>query len=68
MLTMSSKSMVMVGDGATDAQARPPADAFVGYGGVVVREPVRKVSDWFVRDFNDMTYVVKNFGKGVTSV
>jgi len=58
-------SMVMVGDGATDAQARPPADAFVGYGGVVVRDPVREVADWFVKDFDDMTYVVKNFGKGL---
>mmetsp|Transcript_21895 Transcript_21895/g.49824 ORF Transcript_21895/g.49824 Transcript_21895/m.49824 type:complete len:245 (-) Transcript_21895:314-1048(-) len=56
--------MVMVGDGATDAQARPPADAFLGYGGVIVRESVRSQSDWFVYDFKDMIYVVKNFGKG----
>ena len=33
--------IVMVGDGVTDAQARPPAKAFLGYGGVVVRASVR---------------------------
>lgn len=32
-------------------QARPPADAFVGYGGVVVREKVAKGADWFVYNF-----------------
>lgn len=55
------KVMVMVGDGATDAQARPPASAFVGYGGVVVREPVKEKACWFVRDFEDMISVVERF-------
>lgn len=32
-------------------QARPPADAFVGYGGVTVRENVAKGADWFVYNF-----------------
>ncbi|GKY99884.1 hypothetical protein MPSEU_000942000 [Mayamaea pseudoterrestris] len=53
---------VMVGDGATDAQAKPPAKAFVGFGGVVVREPVKALADWFVTDFDDMIRVVKEFG------
>jgi phosphoserine phosphatase len=43
--------VVMVGDGATDMQAKPPADAFIGFGGVVVREKVRAGADWFVTDF-----------------
>lgn len=43
--------VVMIGDGATDMQARPPADAFIGFGGVVVREKVRQGADWFVTDF-----------------
>ena len=43
--------VVMVGDGATDMQARPPADAFIGFGGIVVRESVKAGSDWFVTDF-----------------
>jgi len=53
--------MVMVGDGATDAQAKPPAEAFIGFGGVVVREPVKERACWFVRDFEDMITVVEKF-------
>jgi len=57
------KTMVMVGDGATDAQAKPPADAFVGFGGVVVRPAVEKAADWFVTDFKDMTNIVEKYAK-----
>ena len=39
--------IVMVGDGVTDMQARPPADLFIGFGGVVVREKVLEGADWF---------------------
>ena len=46
--------VVMVGDGATDMQARPPADAFIGFGGIAVREAVRDGADWFVTDFEEM--------------
>lgn len=38
----------MVGDGATDAEACPPADAFIGYGGVVEREAIKKLTPWYV--------------------
>lgn len=51
--------MVMVGDGATDAQAKPPADAFIGFGGVVVRESVKEKACWFVTDFEDMIGVLE---------
>ena len=53
-------TMVMVGDGATDAQAMPPADAFIGFGGVITREAVRERACWFVRDFRDMIDIVEN--------
>uniref|UniRef100_A0A6U4AII0 phosphoserine phosphatase n=1 Tax=Ditylum brightwellii TaxID=49249 RepID=A0A6U4AII0_9STRA len=53
--------MIMVGDGATDAQAKPPAAAFVGFGGVAVRDAVRAKACWFVRDFEDMITVVNKF-------
>ncbi len=43
--------VVMVGDGATDMQARPPADGFIGFGGVVERQAVKAGADWFVKDF-----------------
>ena len=43
--------VVMIGDGATDMQARPPASAFIGYGGITVREKVQQGADWFIHDF-----------------
>lgn len=45
-------TVVMVGDGATDLQAKPPANAFIGYGGVVQRDVVKQRADWFVTDFS----------------
>ena len=45
------EEMVMVGDGATDLQAKPPADAVLGYGGVVERAAVVQGACWFFRDF-----------------
>jgi phosphoserine phosphatase len=54
------ETMVMVGDGATDAQAKPPAKSFIGFGGVVVRDAVQKKADWFVTDFADMIRVVES--------
>jgi phosphoserine phosphatase len=53
----------MVGDGATDLQAKAPgvaADAFIGFGGVAVRPVVEEGADWFVTDFGEMTAVVLN--------
>jgi len=49
-----AQTVVMVGDGATDAQAKPPADAFVGFGGVVARDAVVAQADWFVEDFTEV--------------
>jgi len=54
--------LVMVGDGATDAQAKPPATAFIGYGGVAVRQAVVDKADWFVTDFQPLTDVVRRYG------
>lgn len=42
---------VMIGDGVTDMQAKPPAQLFIGFGGVVTREAVRTGADLFVTDF-----------------
>eukprot|EP01039_Chlorochromonas_danica_P010242 gene10242-11336_t len=55
----SYKPVVVIGDGVTDMQARPPADAFIGFGGVVVREKVEKGADWFIRDFQDLIQLLK---------
>ena len=46
--------VVMVGDGGTDLEAKPSADAFIGFGGVVAREAVVAKADWFVEDFHDV--------------
>jgi phosphoserine phosphatase len=51
--------LVVVGDGVTDMQARPPADAFIGFGGVVERAAVAAGADWFVLDFREMLEVVE---------
>uniref|UniRef100_A0A0K0EG56 Phosphoserine phosphatase n=1 Tax=Strongyloides stercoralis TaxID=6248 RepID=A0A0K0EG56_STRER len=48
------KNLVMIGDGATDAEACPPADAFIGFGGNVIREPVVKLANWYVYDFKTL--------------
>ena len=57
------KTMVMIGDGATDAQAKPPADAFIGFGGVVERQAVKDQACWFVTDFQDLQHIVERFAK-----
>merc|ERR1719460_3172301 len=56
------KTVVMVGDGATDMEARDiegGADAFIGFGGIAVREKVEKGADWFAKDFKDMIAELK---------
>lgn len=47
-------NVVIVGDGATDLEACPPADAFIGYGGNVLREEVKNRSAWYVTDFQEL--------------
>jgi phosphoserine phosphatase len=53
--THGHKVMAMIGDGVTDLQARPPADLFVGFGGIVTRQVVKENADWFVTDFSELT-------------
>jgi len=53
------ETVVMVGDGATDMEARPPASAFIGYGGIAERTKVKQGADWFIKDFADVIEVLK---------
>ena len=48
--------VAMVGDGATDAEARCEggADIFVCYGGVVLRDNVAAEADWVVMSIESM--------------
>lgn len=47
-------NVVIIGDGATDLEACPPADAFIGYGGNVLREEVKNRAAWYVTDFQEL--------------
>lgn len=51
------RSIVMVGDGATDLEARTPdaAGIFIGYGGVVARPNIAAEADWYVYNIQDLT-------------
>lgn len=53
----SFSKVVMVGDGATDMEARQlegGADAFIGFGGVQVREKVKAGADLFIYEFDEI--------------
>jgi phosphoserine phosphatase len=55
--------LVMVGDGATDLQTCPPADAFIGFGGNVVREEMKKSAKWYVMSFKELSEEFTKTGK-----
>ncbi|KAL6183015.1 PREDICTED: phosphoserine phosphatase, chloroplastic [Fragaria vesca subsp. vesca] len=50
------KELVMIGDGATDLEARQPggADLFICYAGVQHREAVAAKADWLVFNFEEL--------------
>lgn len=50
------KELVMIGDGATDLEARQPggADLFICYAGVQLREAVAAKADWLVFNFEEL--------------
>ncbi|OWM90374.1 hypothetical protein CDL15_Pgr014676 [Punica granatum] len=50
------EKLVMIGDGATDLEARRPggADLFICYAGVQLRDGVAAKADWLVFNFKDL--------------
>lgn len=54
------KKTIMFGDGATDMDARDdgPADVFIGYGGVQVREKIKNGADWFITSFQEILEIL----------
>lgn len=52
--TKCYRNVVMIGDGVTDLEACPPADAFIGFGGNQVRETVRANCPWYVYSFKEL--------------
>jgi len=59
--TFMLDSVVMVGDGATDLEARieGAADLFIGYGGVVERRNVAEKADWYIYNMQQFIDVLK---------
>jgi len=53
-------TMIMIGDGATDMDARTegPAAAFIGFGGVTAREKIKQNADWFIYSFSELLRVL----------
>jgi phosphoserine phosphatase len=51
--------LVMIGDGMTDLETCPPADAFIGFGGNQVREMVKDASKWYVMSFEELIVELK---------
>lgn len=54
--TRDHKIVTMIGDGATDMEAAPPADYYIGFGGNVVREAVYKGAQYYVTDFKSLLW------------
>uniref|UniRef100_A0A1B0AI36 Phosphoserine phosphatase n=1 Tax=Glossina pallidipes TaxID=7398 RepID=A0A1B0AI36_GLOPL len=46
--------VTMIGDGATDLEAVPPANYFIGFGGNVLRPEVQKHAQYYVTDFEQL--------------
>jgi len=49
-LARSKGRSAFVGDGASDLEAKPAVDLFIGFGGVVVREKVKENAEVFVAE------------------
>ncbi|CAL7933632.1 unnamed protein product [Xylocopa violacea] len=52
------KTIVHIGDGATDLETVTVADLFIGYGGNVTRESIKEQSPWFITDFNELVNIL----------
>jgi len=50
----SKGAAVMIGDGASDLEARPAVDCFIGFGGVHVRAVVKDNADVFITRLRDV--------------
>jgi len=49
-LSHPEQSLVMIGDGKTDLEAKQAGACFIGFGGVVERAVVREQADFFIKD------------------
>ncbi|MCW1925332.1 HAD-IB family phosphatase [Luteolibacter arcticus] len=51
------ESVVMVGDGISDLEAKPEVDLFIGFGGVVARKAVEEGADAWITDMSDFANI-----------
>ncbi|XP_036323886.1 phosphoserine phosphatase [Rhagoletis pomonella] len=49
-----SANITMIGDGATDLEASPPANNVIGFGGNVLRDEVHKRAQYYIMDFAEL--------------
>lgn len=62
---MLPERVVMMGDGISDLETKPEVDAFIGFGGVVVRPRVKHGSDYWLDhmdDANNRREIIANCG------
>ena len=52
--------VTMVGDGATDLEAAPPAKLMVGYGGIAQREAVKRQAHVFVQSWDELRQIIES--------
>src|SRR5690625_3713790 len=53
------RQVIMVGDGASDLEAKPAVDLFFGFGGFVEREIVKKEADHFIGSLAEILPLLK---------
>ena len=60
--TFGLETVAMIGDGATDAEAKGEGGAqlFIGYGGTVFRENVAERADWYVMKIDEISSVLRD--------
>lgn len=54
---------VYVGDGSTDIVVKELVNKFIGFGGIVEREIVKKKADFFVKSFEEVGKLIRSFEK-----
>nr|CAH8849374.1 unnamed protein product [Trichobilharzia regenti] len=52
-------SVMIIGDGMTDANACPPAEVFIGFGVNVIRPTVQNISTYFCTSVNELIELLK---------
>jgi len=56
---LSPSKIVMIGDGVSDLETKPYVDLFIGFGGVVSREKVKKEARSFITELSEVPSVIK---------